>query len=640
MPAEGDSIAGATTFRANATDNVRVARVEFFADAQRVGIDSVPVGPIFEVTWTPSGLLPGTSHALRCVAIDEADNRTTSATVNVIISSAAGTHHSGVMTADETWTALGSPHVVDADLSIQATLTVEPGVVVVVADNATITVGVRANAGLVALGRLDTTIRFTSLSLSPGPGSWGGIRFEDNAGEGLSVLRHCVVEYAGSSGALVGCDAGQVVIDSCAFHSSSGRGVAATGRGIASLSATSVSGCAGYPVSVSANLVSAIANNNTLTANNRDAIEVAGGTVTASDTWPHSGVPYCVTSTVTVADTSNPLLFIAPGCSLLFGDSAALRVGVGKPGGLRADGTYGRIVLAPIAGASAKWRGIEFWEKADPFRSLLNYCSVEGAGLGNPAAITCYSVAVSVGNTYVGGGAGDGVYCYNTGLARFENNTVTGCAGFPLHIGAQYVGTIGSGNRFTGNGTSAIRVNSGALTGNTQFRRQDVPYRITGTIAVGAPAEPVLVIDPGVRLQFDSGALTIGADAPARLQAIGVPDSIVFTGTADTAGSWRGLELQRFASSASRLERCRMLYGGEGGNGILFIDQSVPTVVSNEIAFSSNCCVFLHRSELDPDTLWAQNWLHDWAPGAESIAYEPPVLKEKPDRRARSGLDH
>jgi len=626
VPAEGDSITGTTTVRASATDNQAVARVEFFVDATRVGVDTVPAGPIFECAWTPAGMLPGTDHALHCVAVDEAGNRNSSPTVNVAIGSQAGTHHSGTVSANETWTFAGSPHIVDAFLTVEALLTIEPGVVVAVADGAVIAVGTHSPAGIAAAGGADSAITFTSLNPSPGPGAWGGIEFRANAAEQASVLRHCVVEYGGGAGALVRCDAGRVDIDSCELRSSSGRGVRATGSGLGWLSHTVVSECAGYPLSLAPGLVSALGAGNTLSDNSRDAVELAGGAVATSDTWPDLGVPYCVTATVTVAGSTNPLLTIAPGCSLLFGDSAALRVGVGQPGGLRADGTYGRIVFAPLSDTPGpgNWRGIEFWEKTDQNRTLLNYCRVEGAGAGNTSAITCYSVPVSITSTRVADNSGNGVYCQNTGFARFENDTITGCAGVPLHIAAQHVSTIGSGNSFTGNGHDGIEVTGGTITSNAQYRRQDVPYLVRGTIEVGSALEPALIIQSGVELRFDPGtALAIGRTALGSLQAIGSPDSITLTAAMSEPGKWDGLELHRYAKSASRLERCRLLYGGGANHGILLIDSCVPTIVGNEIAYSSNSCIHIVNSEIDPDTLWTYNWLHDWAPGSDSIYYEP-----------------
>jgi len=393
------------------------------------------------------------------------------------------------------------------------------------------------------------------------------------------------------------------------------------GNGLGSLSYSAFSACARFPVSISPDLVSALGAGNSFSDNYRNAFEVPGGTVAATDTWSDLGFPYAITATVTVADSTNPLLYLAPGCSLLFADSAKLRVGLGKPGGLRADGTYGRIVFGPLADppGPGQWHGLEFWEKTDPIRTILNFCNIEGAGAGNSAAVTCYA-EVLIANTKIAGNAGIGIYCQNTGFARFENDTITGCGGFPLHIAAQYVGTVGNGNSFTGNVHNAIEVAGGTIASNAQYRRQDVPYLIHETIEVGSALEPTLLIENGVELQFEAGAaLSIGRTARASLQA----DSVTLTGATAQPGAWDGLELHRYTTNTSRVERSRLLYGGGANFGIVLVDSCVPVLTGNEIAFSSNYCVFMQNTDLDPDSVRTGNWLHDWDPAFEDIYYAP-----------------
>ncbi len=618
-PAEGDTLTSATTIRARATDNKRVASVDFYVDGVRIGSDSSPAGNVFECAWL-GVMRPGATDTLSCKAVDAAGNRSTSPSITVHISSAAGTHHSGTISSNETWTAAASPHVVDADLDVEATLTLQPGAAVLVADNATIAVGTRASAGIVARGRADSVITFSALKLAPGPGAWNGIQFRSQTTPGGSTLRHCLVEHAGSGGALVQCEAGRVAIDSSTFRSSSGSGVSASGTGLGSLFSSAFSACARFPVSVSPGLVSALGAGNTFSDNFRNAFEIPGGTVTATDTWPNLGFPYAITATVTVAESTNPLLYVAAGCSLLFADSARLRVGLGHPGALRVDGTYGRVVFSSLAGASGRWHGLEFWEQTDPVHTILNFCTIEEAGAGNSAAITCYMAEVLLANMRISNNAGTGITCQSTGFARFENDTITGCGGFPLHIGAEYVSTIGNGNSFTGNAHDAIEVAGGTITANAQYRLQDVPYLVRQTIDVGSALDPALIIENGVELQFDSGAaLAIGRSARASLQA----DSVTLTGAAARPGAWNGLELRRYALSTSRVQRCRLLYGGGASSGIVFIDSCLPALVGNEIAFSSNYCVFMQNTELDPDSVRARNWLHDWNPSFEDIYYSP-----------------
>jgi hypothetical protein len=139
-------------------------------------------------------------------------------------------------------------------------------------------------------------------------------------------------------------------------------------------------------------------------------------------------------------------------------------------------------------------------------------------------------------------------------------------------------------------------------------------------VEVGASAAPALVIEPGCRLAFGPDAgLAIGRGEPGMLTAVGLPDSIVFTGTRAAPGSWRGVELHSNADNRSRLERCRLLYGGGAGTGILFVDSCLPVIRGNELGWSGSYCAYLWNTDLNPDSLLALNWLHDPAPGYDTV---------------------
>ncbi len=620
-PVAGDTVSGIVPIRVKATDNRGVVQVQFLIDGNLLGIDSLPDQNVFALSWNAAGLAPGSARVVGCAALDRAGNRA-AAEVEVFINPAAGTRHRGPITAPETWTAAGNPHVVEADLSVETRLALEPGVVVLVADRARITAGSRYPAAIVCRGQPDSGITITALSSSPGPGAWQGIELLSNCQPDSSVFEYCTIECGGGNGrALVSSDGARPALKNCVLRRGAGSGVVATRLGFNLFTNNVVSDCAGFPVSVDAGSVSTIGTNNNLTGNALRAIEVTGGRLTVSTNWPNRFLPYCVTSTVTVAGDSNPLLTIAPGCSLLFADSVRLRIGAGAPGGLAADGSYGRIVFGPFSPAPApgSWRGIEFWERTDVNRTVLRFCRVEYAGLAGSAAVACYSAPITLTGCCISSGAGDGLLCTNCGFISLEYDTVVNCAGYPLRIGAAFVASLGAGNAFTGNGRDSILVLGGTITRNAQWRRHDVPYSVKGMVEVGSADEPVLTIDPGVRLCFTDSGLAVGRRYRATLTAVGLPDSIIFTGAVSVPGAWRGVELHAYADNRSRLFRCCLRYGGSSGRGILYVDSCVPSVLENEVAYSGSYCAYLWNTDLEADSLIAHNWLHDPAPGYDTV---------------------
>ncbi len=619
-PASGDTVSGLVAIDCRATDNRAVRSVEFYVNDTLRARVTASSGDIFTWVWDARTLAPGSRHILRCAAYDAVGNRGLSDTVGVAIGAGGGTRHSGIIAAPETWTAEGNPHFIDADLTVQARVTVRPGVRVYVASGAGVTVGARSGAALVAVGTPDSGIVFTALDTVGGP--WRGIEFRAPLDSAACRLEYCTVSHAGAGlPAMVVCRVDGITVNDCALHSSRSRGAWADG-GFGSFRRNRIAACAGLPVRLGIGGIRSFGTGNSATGNARDGIEVGGGTVTASDTWPAPGLPLCFTGTVTIAGAANPLVMVAPGCTLLFADTCRLRVGLGRPGGLRAEGDYGRITFSALRTdpGPGGWGGIEFWEATDSLRTGLRFCTVERAGAGGGAAVSLLSAPVALVGCVIRDNAASGVHCFGTGPARFERNTITACGGFPLHIDAGYVGRLGPGNVLSGNARDAVAVTGGAITRLTQWRNPGVPYYVSGIIEVGAADPPTWQIEQGVAMQFERGAgIRVGFGGPGEIVAVGDPDSIVFTGAAAEPGAWRGIELHPSCLNTARLERCRILYAGGAGRGNLLISGCEPRVRSCEIGWSSDYCIWLLDSELDPDSLRAWNWLHDWAPEFDDI---------------------
>ena len=612
-PVSGDTVAGIVTVLALATDDDRVESVELLVDDTLSATEDSPAGDTFRFELDTSTLEPGTTHVLVCVARDPGGNRDSSPPVSVFVT--AGSLHRGTINGDETWRTSANPHLVEGELVIRATVTLEPGVLVRLAPGALISVGKGSSGALLARGQSGNGITFTSTSTAPG--DWLGIAIAAPGGSDTSEFSWCTIEYGGGNGqALISTQGSPVIVRSCNLRRAAAAGLRATGSGLVECSGTRFEGCGRFPLTIGPAGAAAVGPGNSFAGNTIDGIEVTGGTVTATAVWQNPGVPWYVSGTVDVADPSNPLLTVAPGCSLLFADSASLRIGVGFGGAIQADGGTGPVVFGAYATSPGPltWPGIEFLPGADTAQCYLYNCRIEDAGANGVAALLCY-IPVTILGTTVSGSASSGISFLATGANQFTGNVVTGCAGYPVEVEAGYAGTLGSGNLLAGNGHDSIRVARGDITRNSQWRDHGIPYLITDEVNVGATGSPSLVIDRGAVLAFGpSGVLRVGNGYPGELVAIGSEqDSIVFTGTTAAAGAWRGIELLDQTRNSSVLEYCQVLYGASNERlGIVYIRTCAPRVVRNEIAFSPNCCIALIESPLDPDQLEALNWLHDW----------------------------
>ncbi|MFC1853542.1 right-handed parallel beta-helix repeat-containing protein [candidate division CSSED10-310 bacterium] len=109
-----------------------------------------------------------------------------------------------VIETDETWTAEGSPYLIDRDLTIAqgATLTIEPGVTVNFYEGCSLFI----KGQLVAIGTTEKQILFTGVETEGEHQRWGSIVFEDSSLDAEytnldeyskgSIVSQCVIEYA------------------------------------------------------------------------------------------------------------------------------------------------------------------------------------------------------------------------------------------------------------------------------------------------------------------------------------------------------------------------------------------------------------------------------------------------------------
>ncbi len=107
------------------------------------------------------------------------------------------------ISTDTTWSAAASPVAVDEDTTVAkgATLTIQPGVKVVLAAGVSLTI----EGALVARGSKDKPIIFTGKVVAGAPARWGSVAFTDSSTDATykdlddyvsgSILEHCTLEH-------------------------------------------------------------------------------------------------------------------------------------------------------------------------------------------------------------------------------------------------------------------------------------------------------------------------------------------------------------------------------------------------------------------------------------------------------------
>ncbi len=429
QPADNAVVSGTVEIKATADDNEGVTKVEFYVDGDLKGTDNSAADSEYSYSWDASGEDPGSTHTIQAKAYDEAENVGESSVITVTIAEGAGPgmEHCGTISEDETWYAKDNPHIVTCGVKVEATLTLEPGVIVKFNVDKGLRVGYSNPGALVADGTADAVITFTSNVSPPSPGDWDGIAFGDENIDPTTKLNNCVIEYGGEYYGNIYCYNASPTITNCTIRHSSSYGVYSHEDGFTEFSGNTITSNAEYPLRIHGEYVRTLGSNNTLTGNTNDGIEVAGDYITTTGTWLSQGVPYIIAGDLSIEGTANPTITIAPGSTLKFRPDAALKVGSGDAGALVADGSSGQISFTASKSppSPGDWDGIAFGdENIDPM-TKLNNCVIEYGG-GYYGNIYCYNASPTITNCEIAYSSTWGIYLYYSELDPAEllaNNT-------------------------------------------------------------------------------------------------------------------------------------------------------------------------------------------------------------------------
>lgn len=315
-----------------------------------------------------------------------------------------GTKHDQAPTADETWTAAASPHVVDTNLSIAAgrTLTLEPCAVVQLKG----AVGLLVEGKLLAPGAADKPIR-----IERGDAATAWTTIEARKGAELR-LAHVTLEGGGNANGGRPTQFGALdirgdqdaptqptlAVDHVTVKGSQSLGIwVREGGGFAPGSKDlTITGGASFPLSVWGRAAGTLPSG-TYTGNGVDELIIpAGGgrdDIKEDTTLADRGVPYRIggptggKSLVVAGDGAVPLLTIEPGVTLRFDKEVRLAVGSSTSGGpatgaLRAEGTAAKPIVftsAAATPAAGDWVGILLGGTPDA-RDAISHAKVSFAG--------------------------------------------------------------------------------------------------------------------------------------------------------------------------------------------------------------------------------------------------------------------
>ncbi len=545
------------------------------------------------------------------------------------------------------WRAGNLPYIVVAtvDVDDQSTLTIEPGAVVKLDDDADITT---QRGTLIAEGTADAPIVFTSIrddtvggdanpregDVNPNAGNWGSIRFDDTGGGGRLI--HVKILYAGagfSPGLII--ERGDISVKDTLIRYGGGGGILLDNVNT-EITDSTIHEQRGPGIRINADkrAVEPVIHGNTFIGN-QSAIEMdadaqpdladnsatdntlngvlVSGTVTIERHWVPGDLIYVLGQRVTIAagarlqlgagtivkaqpdaelDSGRGSLYVPTEGS---GDEPVIFTSVRDDSLCDAQGTCDTNGDATSsAAAPGDWKGLSL--SSNSRIVLLNNMGVYYAG-ADKAAVVVETNGTRIENSDVAYSLLDGIDVEGA-RADIINNTIRDNYETGLNLEGDAVVNV-QGNVFTGNQRSMAHRARGAVDtadnvaiGNVHdamlfcadVRASQVWHNdLAREIACGVDVEngADLTIDPGTVLLFAGGR---GIDVKDRLYAEGV--AFAATEPNPDPGFWRNIAFG--PTSGGHLRHNIFLFGGTSSSGIVDIENQRNMQVSYNTLLRAN----------------------------------------------------
>ena len=532
-----------------------------------------------------------------------------------------------------TWRTVDTPYIVSGDIYIQGganpEVTIEDGNELQFDAGIDLYVGYNDD-GMLTINGTDTGVVFTASDTPRNPGDWRGVQISSN--DLGSTLTGLTIEYAGANGygnlylyhsapTLAGCTVrhssthgvygnnAYPAISGSAFSNNNDDGAYMDGSsglsrgGTPTFATNTATSNGGYGLSVPANFVGEIASDCLFAGNTAGGVRVLADTVELSATWRTVDTPFVVSGDIYIQGTANPEVTIDDGNEFQFDLGIDLYVGYNDDGMLTVNGADTGVVFtaSDTPPTPGDWRGVQI--SSNDLGSTLTGLAISYAGANGYGGLYLYHSSPTLsgctvthsstdgvfGNTafpHISGStfsnnAEDGIYMDGssgldrTGTPSFASNTLTANGLYGMSVPAGYGSEVAATSLFAGNTAGGLNLTAGTVALSGTWRKLDVPTTVSGDVYVQGVSNPILTVEPGTTLQFDTGVdLYIGYNDDGGLMAVGTSESIITFTSSDISpanGDWRGIQLSANCIDASTVfDYTEVAFGGANGYGNLY----------------------------------------------------------------------
>lgn len=328
-------------------------------------------------------------------------------------------------------------YIVDCILTVNAKLTIEPGVTIQFNHGAGVII---SNTGaLNAVGTLQKPIVLKGTADSVGV--WKGLFFSSGSSSAANELKYCTITNGGSESFDGHADyvanirvalSAALKISNTEVLKSGKDGLFTEGFDDADLNPIAFfadnyfAGNVGFPISTTAPTVNALDGLGSTyviaPGVHSRYINVRGGRMFGNHTWKRCSVAYDVSADVIAGYYTNEgNLTVEPGVKIYFRDSCGIAVGEYSSGFISMVSTPASyIILSPsYFNSSLYWKGICF--NSTNVNNRLSYVTINNGGSSSFTGNTSHLANISIGG-------------YSAGYAQIENTSVTDSKGYGIFV--------------------------------------------------------------------------------------------------------------------------------------------------------------------------------------------------------------
>jgi hypothetical protein len=580
----------------------------------------------------------------------------------------------GLLPDDTVWEA-GFIHRVTCDVTVSGNggpvLTIQPGAVVHFDDASQLRIGPAGAGTIIADG---ATFRHSNRVT---PGTWSGIEIGPNAdGAAVSSISNSTFEDVSGTALLI--DDVEVALDNVSITGTNGPAITLEGDAVLEMTDSvlqnnlgpgiesepgarlAVDGFAdnvitantGEPILISAASIGELDNNNTYSGNSIPFIGLLAGTITTSETMALLDADYRVDGNITVQGGGAPVLTIADGVLVEFSANTSLAAGLTARGAIDIAGAGFGVTFRGTQAVEGHWNSLRYGSEATA-STITNLTVSDGGGEGfgnvriegdatlpedervlftidgldssfsDEDGLYARRVKLDLQNSTFEDNLGDGFALLDLTFneSNVAGNTSQNNAGSGVRVSPELVELL-LGNTYSGN-TFPLQVVAGTVPRSATWQPLAEDYYITGEVRVEDVDAPILTLDPGATLYFESqGQLLVGVGDQGSLLSLGTAalpvtmDPITeYQGNPSARGSYDGVVLGA-NQRQSLFEHTIIRYAGrQGTQGALYITGVHPNFVeldnvtlqfsgSHGLVVENGAQVYVHDSEfLDNDDI-------------------------------------